>query len=411
MPTLFQICSSVNWGSVDRIAEQIGQIAILDGWESYITYARYHLPSKSKVIKIGNKLDVYWHGINSRLFDNHCLKSTSATKKLITQIKTIKPDIIQIHNIHGYFLNMCVLFDYLSKIEIPIVWVFHDCWSMTGHCAHFDAIGCKKWITGCYECPQKRGYPASIFLDKSKRNYALKKELFNNVSNMTIVPVSNWLGEIVRKSFLNQYPLQIIQNGIDVDIFSMQTDLDTIRKKYNMENKFIILGVTNTWEKRKGLEDFISLNEIIDHYNYKIVLVGLNKRQLKELPEDIIGIERTNNVQKLVEFYSFADVFLNPTYQDTFPTTNLESLACGTPVITYYTGGSVESISEDTGFVIKQGDINGIYETIKKIKEKGKLFYSSNCRKRAISHYDKKNRFKDYMNLYYQLLGKQKELL
>jgi len=230
MPTLFQITIAINSGSVGRIAEQIGQTVINHGWNSYITYSRKCLPSVSKTIKIGNKFDIYWHGINTRLFDNHCLCSTNATKKLIKQIEQIKPDIIQIHNIHGYFLNMRVLFDYLSLLNIPIVWTLHDCWSFTGHCAHFDYIGCDKWITGCCKCPQKNKYPASKLLDRSKRNYELKKRLFSGVKNMTIVPVSFWLAEQVKCSFLNKYPIYVMQNGIDTNIFRPITDTDSIKK-------------------------------------------------------------------------------------------------------------------------------------------------------------------------------------
>jgi glycosyltransferase involved in cell wall biosynthesis len=406
MPILLQISIEVNSGSVGRIAEQIGKTAIDYGWESYITYARNHLPSKSKTIKIGNRLDIYWHGINTRLFDNHCLKSTGSTIKLIAQIKAIKPDIILLHHIHGYFLNMEVLFNYLSIIDTPVVWIFHDCWSMTGHCAYFDYVDCNKWLDGCYKCPQKNRYPASFFLDRSKRNYQLKKELFTSTGSMTIVPVSNWLGEIVKRSFFKKYPMQIIPNGIDTDIFLPKQDRENIREKFKLGQKFVILGVAGIWEERKGLTDFFELNDIIDHKEYKIVLIGLNKKQIKYLQKEILGIERTENVQELADFYSCSDVFLNPTWEDTFPTTNLESLACGTPVITYQTGGSVESVSADTGVVVDKGDVAGLYEAVRTIKTRGKQFYTYNCRQRAVVNYDRRDRFKDYINLFEKLIGK-----
>ena len=404
MPVLLQISIEVNSGSVGRIAEQIGQTVIEQGWESYITYARNHLPSASKTIKIGNKFDIHWHGINTRLFDNHCLCSTNATKILIKQIKQIKPDIIQIHHIHGYFLNMKILFNYLSSIDIPIVWIFHDCWSFTGHCAYYDYIGCKKWVTGCYRCLQKNKYPASKLLDRSKKNYILKKQIFNSVKNMTIVPVSYWLGEQVKNSFLNKYPINVIQNGIDINIFHPVADTDLTKKKYNIENKYILLGVAGIWEERKGLIDFAALNNMLDHKIFKIVLVGLNKKQIKKIPKEIIGIERTENVKELAALYSSADVFLNPTWEDTFPTTNLESLACGTPVITYRTGGSVESVSDDTGLIVEKGNIENLYKSILKIKEKGKLFFTDNCRNRAVTLYNRQERYKDYLSLYKQLI-------
>jgi glycosyltransferase involved in cell wall biosynthesis len=377
---------------------------IQQGWKSYITYARYCLPSKSRIIKIGNKFDIYWHGLNTRLFDIHCLNSTGVTKRLVRKIENIKPDVIQIHNIHGYYLNMKVLFDYLSQSKIPVVWTLHDCWAFTGHCVYFDYAGCDKWIDGCYQCPQKKEYPASLILDRSKKNYMLKKKLFTSVNNMVIVPVSYWLGDMVKQSFLNRHKIQVIQNGVDIDVFSPGKNSDKVRKKYNLGNKFIILGVASEWEKRKGLADFIQLNSIIEHDKYKILLVGLSKRQIKYLPDEILGIERTENTEELGELYNLADVFCNPTWEDTFPTTNLESLACGTPVITYQTGGSVESVSKDTGFIVKKGDIGELYDLIKKIRRQGKQYYSYNCRQRAVKNYNKHVKFKEYISLFEELI-------
>ena len=403
MPTLFQISIGVNSGSVGRIAEQIGQTVINKGWNSYITYARNYLPSTSTVIKIGNKFDIYLHGINSRLFDNHCLCSTGATKKLIKQIAQIQPDIILLHNIHGYFLNMIILFNYLSTLDTPVVWVLHDCWPFTGHCAYFDYVGCDKWKSRCHHCPQKREYPKSLCLDRSSRNYTLKKQLFNQVKNMRIVPVSRWLGSMVQQSFLNQYPVRVIQNGIDLNTFSPQSNTEQIKEKYGVSGKFLLLGVANVWEQRKGLQDFIALSQRLDQ-NFQIVLVGLKRKQIRKLPKNIIGVEHTESVQELAELYSAADLFVNPTWQDTFPTTNLEALACGTPVITYRTGGSVESVSDDTGFIVDKGDIAALCNIINIVKQKGKAVYSENCRKRAISLYNKYDRFNEYMHLFKQLL-------
>lgn len=409
MATLLQISLEVNSGSVGRIAEQIGQVAIAHEWDSYITYARNHLPSHSKTIKIGTKSDIYWHGIMTRLFDSHCLHSTRATKKLIKQIEKIKPDIIQLHHIHGYFLNMQVLFNYLSSISTPVVWVFHDCWAFTGHCPHFEYVKCDKWLTQCTNCIQKKVYPKSIFKDRSFKNYTLKKLLFTSVSNLTIVPVSQWLENIVKKSFLQNLPIMTIQNGIDLNIFSPQSSQITyaVRNKLGLtKNSFILLGVASTWEQRKGLDDFFQLYNIIPKV-WTIILVGLSKTQVKKLPNGIIGIERTENVAQLAALYSMAAVFINPTWEDTFPTTNLESLACGTPVITYRTGGSVESISEETGYIVEKGNVDAIKKCIVEIEKKGKKAYSDRCRERAIKYYNKDERFEDYMKLYNNLL-KQK---
>lgn len=406
MPTLLQISIEVNSGSVGRIAEQIGELAIEDGWSSYITYARNNNPSKSEVIKIGSKIDLYAHGLETRIFDNHCFSSRMATNDLIKTIKKINPNIIHLHHLHGYFINIEILFNYLRKSKIPVVWTFHDCWSFTGHCAHFEFVGCDKWKTGCYQCEQKNEYPKSLFFDRSTQNYVDKKKIFNSLDNMTIVPVSNWLSGKVNESFLEKYPFKVIQNGIDLNIFYPKKSREIIDRLYGVKDKFVILGVASTWDKRKGLEEFSRLSDSIDNNEFVIILVGLTKAQIKKLPKSIIGIERTENVDQLADLYSAANVFLNPTFEDTFPTTNLESLACGTPVITYMSGGSAESINQNTGIVVNKGDIIGLINAIQMVNNKGIGFYEKSCRTSAINNFDKKAKFKDYLKLYNCLIKK-----
>lgn len=398
MPKLLQIADSVNSGSVGRIAEQIGETVMRRGWESYIAYARVCNPSKSKTIKIGNKLELYWHGVMTRLFDRHCLHSTRATEKLIQQIKEISPDVIQLHHIHGYFLNMRVLFDYLSSVDIPIIWVFHDCWSMTGHCAYFEFANCDRWKTGCYDCPEKKSYPASLLIDRSRRNYIEKRELFTSVKNMAIVPVSNWLGGIVKESFLRDCDVNVIHNGIDIQKFQpIQSD---IREKFSIFDKKIVLGVASPWSPRKGLKDVFKLSSYLSNDKYQIVLIGLSEEQLKQLPTDIIGLTRTESVEELAKWYSVADVFVNPTYEDTYPTTNLEAISCGTPVVTYRTGGSPESITSSTGRVVDKGDIAGLAKAIEELCAENREEIQSVCREYAVAHFDKKECFEKYIELY-----------
>jgi len=400
---LLQINSVVNFGSTGRIAEELGQVAIADGWESYIAYGRNERLSKSKLIRIGTDWDIKSHVLQTRLFDRHGLGSLKATNKLIEQIKLIKPDIIHLNNLHGYYLNIKVLFKYLSVIEIPVLWTIYDCWPMTGHCAYFDLVDCDKWKTKCYSCPQLNKYPASFLLDRSKKNYVLKNELFNSVKNLTIISNSKWLGSIISQSYLRNYPVKIINSGINIDDFR-PVQSNFVKDKYNLHEKFIILGVASEWDQRKGLEDFLELNKKLDS-NYQIILVGLNKSQIKCLPQNIIGITKTESVQELATYYSNSDIFINPTWEDNFPTTNLEALACGTPVITYNTGGSPEAIDSDTGFVVEKGDIQGLINAINTIKEKGKSFYSTACRARAEQLYDKNDRYIDYIRLYKSLLA------
>lgn len=402
---ILQISIEVNSGSVGRIAEQIGGQIIEEGWSSYITYARNNRNSKSKVIKIGNDLSIIWHGIMTRIFDNHAFESKNATRRLLKDIERVNPDIIHLHHLHGYFINIDILFKYLQRKAIPVVWTFHDCWSFTGHCTHYSYIGCNKWETECFKCPQKKEYPKSVIVDRSRLNFQQKKKLFNLVPS-TIVPASYWLGEEVRKSFFKNHPIKIIENGIDIGIFKPKDNGDELRNLYNLSNKFIILGVASTWSKKKGLDDFITLAQGLRE-DKQIILVGLSSAQKLKLPSSIIGIERTENVNKLADLYSLADVFVNPTFEETFGLTNIEALACGTPVVTYNSGGSPETVTEETGIVVEKENIPELLNAIQIIQSNGKLFYAEKCRERAVNVFNKDDRFKDYIQLYKTLLTQQ----
>jgi len=410
MPTIFQISCEGNIGAPGRIAEDIGIIAIQNGWKSYIAFGRFPRPSKSNLIRIGSRWDVYLHVLKTRLFDRHGLGSKTATRKLIKKIEEINPDIIHLHHIHGYYINIEILFKFLANANIPVVWLFHDCWSITGHCAYFDFAECDKWKTNCNKCPQKREYPASILMDRSTKNYYLKKKLFTSVKKMVVVPVSNWLGNIVRDSFMGNIPIRTIHNGIDTAVFKPLCNNEKTREKYNIGKRFMILGVASPWNRRKGLNDFMELNKLISE-DEVIVLVGLNNIQIKQLPNNIIGLAKTENRQQLVNLYSAADLFINPTWEDNFPTTNIESLSCGTPVVTYQTGGSVEAVSSETGFIVEKGDISGLVEVIRNVKKIGKQTFSGACRNRALELYSKNDRFAEYLDLYESLIIDVKKVI
>ncbi len=406
MPTLLQINSVVTYGSSGRVVEELGEAVIANAWKSYIAYGRYERASKSKLIKIGTDWDLILHGLQTRFFDRHGLASIRATKKMIGQIDRIKPEIIHLHTLHGYYINIDILFNYLAIKNIPVVWTFHDCWPMTGHCAFFDFIKCEKWETECYNCPQKKEYPASFGFDRSKKNYHLKKELFTSLKRLTIVPVSEWLGNIVKQSIFRKFPIQVINNGINTKVFKpIQNSL--IRDKFNLKNKFIILGVANIWDSRKGFKGFIELGSKLNK-NYQIILVGLNKLQIKTLPSSIIGISKTENTNELASFYSAADVLLNLSLEETFGLTTAESLSCGTPVIVYNATASPGLVTPETGIIIEKGSIYGLVNAIKQIQSNGKDFYSPACVKRARQFYNKDDRYKDYLNLYESILKTHK---
>lgn len=392
MPKLLQINVTANWGSTGKIAEQIGLCAQARSWESYIAYGRMMNPSKSHLMKVGNKLDNYIHYAENRLLDNEGLSSRNATKKLIKEIEKLHPDVIQLHNIHDHFLNYRLLFEYLNKTEIQVVWTFHDCWAFTGHCYHFVGSDCMRWKDGCHDCPQR-----DKFSDRSERNWNLKKSLFASYPNLAIVPVSHWMGGFVKESFLKDKRIEVIHNGIDLKVFSPKPSTGS--------GKFNILAVSNVWPSYKGGADICKLREMLPVEDYDITMVGLSEEQVKSLPAGIKGIQRTQNVQELVELYSAADVLINPTYADSFPTVNLEALACGTPVITYMTGGSPEAVDENTGAVIEQGDIEGFCAKIQEFKATGfKQQHSVECRKRAEECFDKDKCFEKYIHLYEQLI-------
>lgn len=409
MKKLLLINVSANSGSTGRIAEEIGQTAIGQGYESYFAYGRIGRESKSSLIRIGNDWDIRWHGLESLLLDNHGFGSRNATKRFIQEIERVQPDVINLHNVHGYYLNVEILFKYLAKTDIPVVWTLHDCWPFTGHCSYFDRYHCEKWKSGCHHCPNSKGYPKSLFLDCSKTNYARKKELFNKPKNITFVAVCNWMANNVKASFLGGYPVETIYNGVDVETFRPRFEglngSNSLKAKLGInESAKVVLGVASTWDRRKGLDDFVKLRTMMTD-EYAIVLVGLNDKQIAALPGGVIGIKRTESVDQLAELYSLADVFVNPTYVDNFPTTNIEALACGTPVVTYKTGGSPEAIDEKTGMVIAQGDVEQLRAAVEHFAI-NKTCCSMACRKRAVECFNKQDRFNDYVELFDNLIKK-----
>lgn len=372
---VLQINSVGDYGSTGKIAIDIAKVLETSGNESLIAYARYAKPMEVKSIKISSDLDVKVHGIFARLFDCSGFASNFVTKKAIKKFKKYDPDIIQLHNIHGYYLNVPMLFDYLKVCGKPIVWTLHDCWSFTGHCAYFDYTTsgnhgpCDKWKTGCKNCPNIKEYPASMLVDRSKNNYKHKREIFTGVPNLTLVTPSMWLADKVKESFLSEYDIKVINNGIDtLKIKPSLVSIDALKDKYGLAGKFVVLGMASVWEPRKGLDDFIAVAKEVDDKGVGFVLVGLNETQLKNLPKNIIGIERTNNLDELLDIYTLSDVFLNTTLDDNYPTTNLEARACGTPVITYRTGGSPESAGENA-IVVEKRNIHKAAQAIEDIKD------------------------------------------
>lgn len=358
--------NSVCNGSTGTICKNLYKAAVEEGHECCIAYGRGKAPEEFKTIKIGNKLDTYLHVLKARLFDASGFGSKRATKKFIKKIEKFKPDIIHLHNIHGYYVNIEILFYYLKEHpEIKKIWTLHDCWAFTGHCAYYTYAKCNKWKTCCKgDCPNKNEYPKTIF-SKVESNFNRKRKIFCDLENMILVTPSKWLKKEVEKSYLKSYQTEVIHNGVDTKVFKYTAS--DIKEKYGIKNKKVILGVASVWDKRKGLDIFIELSKQLDN-EYQIILIGLNKKQKKKLPSNIIGITRTENIEELVKWYSATDIFFNPTLEDNYPTTNLEAIACGTPVLTFETGGSPESALLIENSIISKNDLGSFIKYLQSVK-------------------------------------------
>lgn len=340
-------------GSTGRIAAEKCRELIAQGHECVIAYGRDAANCDDiPLIRIGTPLDYKLHGVMTRIFDNHGFGSKAATKRFLQQVKEYDPDVIWLHNVHGYYIHIGLLFDYLRTCGKKIYWTLHDCWTFTGHCSHFDFVGCDKWKTGCHNCPQKGEYPASLVFDNSKKNYQQKRRLFTGIPNLTIIVVSDWLAQRVRKSFLKEYPIEIVYNKINTDVF--KPTVGDFRSKFGLENKRVLLGVASVWGPRKGLGDFVSLSRMLDK-RYQIVLVGLTQEQIAELPKDIICLPRTNSMTELAQIYTAADLYVCPSVEETFGMTVAEAAVCGTTSIVYNGTACEEVVNMYGGISVPRG--------------------------------------------------------
>lgn len=365
MPKLIQINTVCN-GSTGKIMGNIQRMADTMGFETISFYGRRKGYSDLRCEKIGGFFSFWFHVFLTTVFDMHGHGSYFKTKKLVKRLKEENADIIHLHNIHGYYLNYNVLFKYLSsEYTGKIYWTFHDCIPFTGHCSHFVLANCDRWKKQCNKCPNKKKYPVSLFKDRSYKNYIEKKELFTSLKNLTIITPSVWLANLVKKSYFKDYDIVTINNGIDLNIFKPTIDKN-IKIKYNIPmNKKIVLGVASVWTNEKGLNDFIKLSKSIDD-EYIILLVGLNRRQIQKLKKykNIVGIQRTENQLELVKIYSLADIYFNPSKEETFSLTTLEALACNTPVIVYDNTPMVEFVSKKYIISCEKDIINKINEIV-----------------------------------------------
>lgn len=395
---IVEINSYIN-GSTGKIMTQISRMAANKGNKAVVCvpaeeYNKVAAESDYSVIRFGSRLSRNIRIIVTLFTGFQGCSSYFPTKKLLSRIKTINPGIIHLHNLHPYYINLPLLFKYIKKNNIRVIWTLHDCWALTGQCAHFTMAKCDKWKTGCHHCPQYMKYPMS-YVDRTKTMWKLKKKWFTGVKDMTIVTPSEWLADLVKQSYLKDYPIKVINNGIDLDIFKPRKS--DFRTKYNIGDKYIVLGVAFGWGVLKGLDVFIELSKRLDD-KYQIVLVGTDDDTDKQLPDNIISIHRTNNQKELAEIYSAADVFANTTREDTYPTVNMEAIACATPVITFKTCGSPEMLDDTCGSVVDCNDIDAMEKEIIRICTT-KPYTEEMCLDKA-KDFDANNKYREYMDLY-----------
>jgi len=394
---IVQINSTCGLGSTGKICVSVSKLLLNKDIENYVFYA-FGDSTYTKHIKYMSPLEVKCQAIKAKVFGNYGFQSKVATKRIIYELEQISPDIVHLHNLHSHNVHLGELFTYLKSHRVRVVWTFHDCWAFTAYCPHYDMVGCYQWKTadGCNKCPQKTHY--SWLFDRSVCLFEKKKRLFRGL-DLTVITPSQWLADQVKQSFLQEVPVKVINNGIDLTVFYPCES--GFRDKYNLKEKFIILGVAFEWGCRKGLDVFIRLSQLFDD-RFRIVLVGTNESIDKILPSNIISIHRTQNQLELAEIYTAADVFVNPTREENFPTTHIEALACGTPVVSFNTGGCSEMLTEKTGIVVERDDEEALYNAILYI-EKERPFIAEDCRKRAEA-FENNKKYEEYVSLYKELL-------
>ena len=402
MPRIVMV-NTVATGSHGRIMGDMGRAAEQAGFDVTVAFGRGG--GNEKAIRIGNTRDVLFHVALTRLLDRHGRGSRRATQALVETLRRMKPDMLHLHNLHGYYLHIETLFAYIRESGVPTLWTLHDCWALTGHCSHFVRASCDRWQTGCYRCPLKGEYPASLFCDASRSNWHWKGAAFSGLDNLTLVAPSLWLGEVIGQSYLQDVPCRVIPNGVDLSLFRpAEGDGLAVRERMGVKpGQAMLLAVAAPFDGRKGYADALALAEKLGD-RARLVLVGLSKKQRSCLPEGITGILRTDGPEALVALYGAADCLINPTYEDTYPTVNMEALACGTPVAAYATGGCIEQLVEPVGIAVPCGDVGALAEAAMSLAARRKGLTEA-CRTYAEAHFDRENAMNTYVAEYRQMTG------
>lgn len=351
----------------------------------------------------GTRLNWWIHSRLFLLFGIQDIFSFFDTIHLVKKLSNYNPDIIHLHLINDKFLNIPLFVKFVNKKEIPVMWTMHDCRAFTGGCPYFDEVGCNKWKSGCGNCPQKE-----TWTDQTNWQWSFRNKWHNKIKNLTIVTPSKWLASFVEQSFLKNKPCFTIYNGVDTEKFSATSNIDVLTNYSIRKDKKLVLGCAINWEARKGLYYFEQLVSILPT-NYQIVIVGgITERDRKKLAnKGVIVVGRTKSVEEMIAWYQNAAVFVNPTMADNFPTTNIEALASGTPVVTFKTGGSAESLSEDCGIAIERGNLKALADAIILVVEHGNKFPASACINRSLAFSNAQ--FNDYVELYHSIIQKERQ--
>ena len=387
--------------STGRNAKELGDFLLTNGHDSIIAYSKGPSIEKDREVIIGNNFDVKFHGLLSRLSGKQGYFSFFSTKKLLMYIDSLAPDVVVLNNLHANYINLPLTLKYLTKKDIATVTVLHDCWFYTGKCCHYTAQGCYKWKESCGDCPQLKKYNKSWFFDRTKKMFADKKKLFSAIPRLAIVGVSDWITEEAKKApvFSNAKTFKRIYNWIDTETFAPR-NTNALREKFGLEDKKVILAVASGWSKEKGINTLLEIaNKLND--NEKLLLVG-NIGSI-ELNENIMHLPATNSVDELAELYSMADVFFQPSLEETFGKVSAEALASGTPVVCFNSTANPELVGEGCGAVVPVGDIDGLYKEIKEILSKGKPDYSKTCREFAEQNFDMKKNLSEYAKLFEEI--------
>ena len=392
---VLQINSVCGNGSTGRLVVQISNYLDQCGVENAIAYG-FGASARPNAFRFGNGLDAHLHSFLSRKLCWQGKASHVSTYRLLSYMNRFRPDIVHLHNIHGHYLNYKMLFQYLKQKNCEVVWTFHDCWPITGKCAHFTEVQCQKWKTGCFDCPQLNRYPDSV-RDRSRKNYWEKKNAFTSLHDLHIVTVSHWLESIVRESFLGGQDIRCIYNGVDTHLFSPQ--ISSIRQKHHLQGKFVILSAASVWNHQKGLDRFLALSRVLKD-DEAIVLIGVTPVQKEDLPENVIGIPVIHRQTVLAQWYTAADVYLSFSMEETFGLTVAEAMACGTPAVVMDSTACPEVLGKNTGFAVDLQNTDTVLSALRQIKANGKDAYSPSCQARIADSFSLEAMQQAYLKLY-----------